>query len=76
MKELYRTGLILFSLGSLMLFLHRLIAEAVRFDSGISETLHFNLFLYIPSLFFIIIGLILMVIFISIEVKKKRPGNN
>ncbi len=45
-----------------MLFLHRLVAEAVRFYSGIEETLHFDLLLYIPSIAFIAIGLLLILI--------------
>ncbi len=60
--NLLNNGLKIFLTGSLMLFLHRLVAEAVRFDSGIEETLHFDLLLYIPSIVFIALGFLLVLI--------------
>ncbi|MGY4113431.1 hypothetical protein ACVIJU_003695 [Aeribacillus sp. SP014] len=44
-----------------MLFMHRLVAEAARFSLGIEKTLHFNLTLYIPSIVFIIFGIVMMI---------------
>lgn len=60
--NLLSNGLKIFLAGSLMLFLHRLVAEAVRFNSGMDETIHFNLLLYIPSISFIIVGFIIVLI--------------
>ena len=78
MKELFYTGVIFFTLGSLMLFLHRLFAEAVRFSEGIDVTLHFAGYLYIPSVFFIMIGLIFMLIYVNYLEKKAKtkPDSN
>lgn len=61
-----------FVTGSFMLFMHRLMAEAVRFSLGIEETLHFNLTLYIPSIVFIIFGIVMMISVMITDLYKER----
>lgn len=69
MKEMYYTGLIFFCLGSLMLFLHLLVSSAVsHLATYMGEPIPLNNSLYMPSVLFIVVGIVL----ISIYVFKKR----
>lgn len=71
MKELYYTGLIFFCLGSLMLFLHCLVSSAVRhLATYIGEPTPLNNSLYIPSVLFIVTGIVLISIYIFNKKKK------
>lgn len=62
MNTNYIVGTLFFLTGSLMLFIHRLIALAVDYlGNFVNDTIHLSIFLYIPSILFIVIGLILIV---------------
>lgn len=60
--NLLNVGLKFFLTGSFMLFLHRLLAETVRYTAGMEDTIHISTLLYLPSFFFIILGAILLFI--------------
>ncbi|MFJ7698581.1 hypothetical protein [Lysinibacillus fusiformis] len=65
MKELYYTGLIFFCLGSLMLFLHRLVSSAVgHLATYMGEPTPLNNSLYIPSVLFIVTGIVLISLYV------------
>jgi len=52
-----------------MLFMHRLVAEAVRYlGHFVNDTIHMNYGLYVPSFEFMLVGLI----FILLEYVYKR----
>ncbi|MGE7811272.1 hypothetical protein [Lysinibacillus capsici] len=71
MKELYYTGLIFFCLGSLMLFLHHLVSSAVRhLATYMGEPIPLNNGLYIPSVLFIVTGIVLVSIYVFNKNKK------
>ncbi|MGE7948716.1 hypothetical protein [Lysinibacillus sp. NPDC093688] len=65
----YIIGTLFFLTGSFMLFMHRLVAEAVRYlGHFVNDTIHMNYGLYVPSFGFMLVGLI----FILLEYVYKR----
>ncbi|MBD8025941.1 hypothetical protein H9636_04635 [Ureibacillus sp. Re31] len=70
MNTNYIVGTLFFLTGSFMLFMHRLVSLAVHhLGNFVNDTIHLSNLLYIPSILFIIIGLIL--IYIGLKRVKK-----
>lgn len=69
----YIIGTLFFLTGSFMLFMHRLVAEAVRYlGHFVNDTIHMNNELYVPSFGFILVGVIFIVLeYVSKRLKKK-----
>ncbi len=55
-------GLLMTITGSFMFYIYRLVAEAVRFSAGMTETIHFTKSLYILPTLFLVIGLPFVII--------------
>lgn len=73
MNTNYIVGTLFFLTGSLMLFIHRLVSLAVHhLGNFVNDTIHLSIFLYIPSILFIGVGLILIVKGVKGEKKRGR----